>query len=661
MQTDKIRNVVFASQGGTGKSSLVASLLCKMGIFSKSPKKEEIFKACDYTPEEAERGFTILTKVFTADFNKHLFNLIDTPGYPDFLGEVIEGIHAAESVVLVIDATANIEAQTERIWELTKERKLASIIFINKIEKEDSDFRKIWKELEESLEAEFLPLYFPEEGTLTPILSEDSPKDKEIEKLREKIIERAAESTDELTEKYLEEGSLSKQEIEEGIKEQVKNGNLNLIIPGSVWEEKGIEELIKFFMDYLPSPKERKIQKDDKEEIDCAEERSFLSQVFKSTFEPHLGDMSLVRIFGGSLKSGDTILNVTTGETQKIGQIQRLTGKNREEVSSAGAGEIVGLLKLKNTKTSDTLASSDSSVKLLPIEFPVPIYSIAIKPKERKDEEKISYALSKICQEDPTLKVEVNHEFGQIIFSGLGELQLNMNLSKLSRYGVNVKIEKSRIPYRETIKKSAKAQGKYKRQTGGRGQYGDCWIELSPLKRGEGFQFVNKIVGGAIPQRFIPSVKKGVQETMKKGPLAGYPVVDTEVKLYDGSFHPVDSSDIAFQIAGSMAFKNAFPDADPTILEPIMKIKIKIPDEYLGDVTGDLNARRGKIISIDSEGKRRVVKAFVPMAELNRYAVDLKSMTQGRGTFNMEFSHYEEVPSHLQTKIIEESKKEEKK
>ena len=660
----RIRNIVFASQGGTGKSSLIASLLHRMNILSKLPRKEEIFKACDYAPEELNRGFTIISKVFTAKYKDYLLNLLDTPGYPDFSGEIIGAIQAVENAVVVVDATGSIEVQTERVWEWIKEKNLPRVVFVNKIDRDEADFKKLWHELEEKLEVEFIPLYLPYEKKLVSILEEDSPPEslkQEIEEIREKIIERAAESTDELTEKYLEEGGLSKEEIEEGIREQVRSGNINFIIPGSAWEELGVDELISVFLKIFPSPEGRKLKTVKGEEITCEENGSFVAQVFKSTFEPHLGDMSLVRIFRGKISSGATILNATRGETEKIGQIQRLSGKNRQEIESASAGEIIGLLKLKNTHTSDTLTSPDTPLLLESIDFPSPIFSIAIRPKERKDEEKISYALGKICQEDPTLKTEVSHEFGQTILSGLGELQLNMNLEKLSRYGVNVVVEEPKIPYRETIKGTAKAQGKYKRQTGGRGQYGDCWLELTPKERGEGFEFVNKIVGGAIPARFIPSVEKGVREAMGKGPLAGYPVVDVQVTCYDGSFHPVDSSDIAFQIAGSMAFKNAYPQANPTLLEPIMKVEIKIPEEYLGDITGDLNARRGKILSIDAEGRKRVVKVLVPLAELHRYAIDLKSMTQGRGTFAMEFSHYEEVPSHLQTKIIKEAKKEEKK
>ncbi len=663
MQMSHIRNIVFASQGGTGKSSLIASLLNKMNALAKLPRKEELFKACDYAPEETDRGFTIISKVFTVTYKEHLINMLDTPGYPDFSGEVIGAIHAAENVVIVADATGSIEVQTERVWEWIKEKNLPCVVFVNKIDRPEADFKKLWNELEEKLEAEFFPLYLPYEKKLISVLEEASPPEsikQEIEEIREKIIERAAESTDELTEKYLEEGSLSKEEITQGIRDQVKKRNINFIIPGSAWEGIGIKELISLFTDIFSSPEGRTLKTAEGEEILSEEKGSFVGQVFKSTFEPHLGDMSLVRIFRGKISSGDNILNASREETEKIGQIQQLIGKNRKEITSASAGEIIGLLKLKNTHTSDTLTSPDAPVILEPIKFPTPIFSIAIKPKERKDEEKISYALNKICQEDPTLKVEVSHEFSQTILSGLGELQLNMNLAKLSRYGVNVVVEEPKIPYRETIKSTAKAQGKYKKQTGGRGQYGDCWLELSPLGRGEGFQFLNKIVGGAIPSRYIPSVEKGVREAMTKGPLAGYPVIDIQVTCYDGSFHPVDSSDIAFQIAGSMAFKNAYPNASPILLEPIMKAEIKIPEEYLGDITGDLNARRGKIISIDAEGRKKVVKVLAPWAELKRYAIDLKSMTQGRGTFSMEFSHYEEVPAHIQTKIIEEAQKEKK-
>ena len=655
VKMEKIRNIVFASQGGTGKSSLIAAILKKCKVVDKLPRKEEYFRACDYLPEEVDRGFTIMGKVFTIPYGDYLLHILDTPGYPDFLGEVIGAMHAAEGVVMVLDASAGVEVQTERVWEFVKDKGLPRVVFANKLDREGADLRKLLQELEEKLGEEFLPLYYPSSEGLKFVPGDEV--DTDWQGYQEKLIERVAESRDELVEKYLEEGSLGKEEIEEGMREEVQKGKLNLVIPGSVWEEKGIEELLDFLVKNFPSPQGRKVITQEGEEISGDENGPFVAQVFKSVFEPHLGDLSLVRIFRGKLTSGAEIINSRKGNKEKIGQIIKLVGKNRKETSSAGAGEIIALLKLKETAISDTLSDPRNPVVLEPIKFPTPLYSIAIRPRDRKDEEKISFALAKICQEEPTLHVEVNHEFGQTILSGMGELQLNLSLSKLSRYGVNVITEDPRVPYRETLKTSAKAQGKYKRQTGGRGQYGDCWIELVPLERGKGFEFENRIFGGAIPSRFIPAVEKGIREAMKKGLLAGYPVVDVKVILYDGSYHPVDSSDIAFQIAGSLAFKNAYPQAQPTLLEPIMKVEIKTPEEYLGDITGDLNARRGKILSIDADGKKRIIKALVPQAELLKYATELKSMTQGRGTFTLEFSHYEEVPQHIQARIIQEYQK----
>ena len=610
VKMEKIRNIVFASQGGTGKSSLIAAILKKCKVVDKLPRKEEYFRACDYLPEEVDRGFTIMGKVFTIPYGDYLLHILDTPGYPDFLGEVIGAMHAAEGVVMVLDASAGVEVQTERVWEFVRDKGLPRVVFANKLDREGADLRKLLQELEEKLGEEFLPLYYPSSEGLKFVPGDEV--DTDWQGYQEKLIERVAESRDELVEKYLEEGSLGKEEIEEGMREEVQKGKLNLVIPGSVWEEKGIEELLDFLVKNFPSPQGRRVITQEGEEISGDENGPFVAQVFKSVFEPHLGDLSLVRIFRGKLTSGAEIINSRKGNKEKIGQIIKLVGKNRKETSSAGAGEIIALLKLKETAISDTLSDPRNPVVLEPIKFPTPLYSIAIRPRERKDEEKISFALAKICQEEPTLHVEVNHEFGQTILSGMGELQLNLSLSKLSRYGVNVITEDPRVPYRETLKTSAKAQGKYKRQTGGRGQYGDCWIELVPLERGKGFEFENRIFGGAIPSRFIPAVEKGIREAMKKGLLAGYPVVDVKVILYDGSYHPVDSSDIAFQIAGSLAFKNAYPQAQPTLLEPIMKVEIKTPEEYLGDITGDLNARRGKILSIDADGKKRIIKALVP-------------------------------------------------
>lgn len=659
---ENIRNVAFVSQSNTGKSSLIANLLVKADVVPKISKKEEAHLVSDFTQEEKERNFTHTLKLFNCPYEKYSFNLIDTPGYPDFIGEVISALTAADAVVFVIDASGSIEVQTEQIWNIVKKKGLPRLFFVNKMDREEADFNKILNELQGKLETQFVPIQAPKmEGktfkAVINLMEESENIPPEFSKYREKLMESAAETDDILTEKYLNDGKLGSEEIKRGFKAGIKQGSVSPIMFGSNYTETGIESLAEFLIDFFPNPAERKVLDKDGKEVSIADKKESLAQVFKVVSEPHLGDVALLRVFSGRFAASSLVYNVSKGIEEKLGQkFQIMKGHGKDEIDGVGMGEIAGIAKLKATQISDTLSSIKEDVVLKLLEFPSPNTSVAVVPKERKDEEKVSFALDKLCKEDPTLHVSFSKEFSEIVLSGMGELHLGTVAKRLvSKFGVNVDFKEPRVPYRETIKGKAKVQAKYKKQSGGHGQYADVWLEIEPLPRGKGFEFVDKIVGGKIPSRFIPSVEKGVKEALGKGVTTAYPVTDIRVSVVDGSFHPVDSSDIAFQIAGSMAFRDAVKQAKPAIIEPIMEAEVTLPEEYVGDVTGDINAKRGRIVNIDVNGHSRVIKALIPLGELHRYASTLKSITKGRGSFQMKFSYYEEAPAHIAQKIVKES------
>jgi elongation factor G len=662
VSVENIRNIAFVSQSNTGKSSLIANLLVKAGAIPQIPRKEDAHSVSDFTQEEKERNFTHALKLFSCTYEKHNFNLIDTPGYPDFVGEVISALDAADAAVFVIDASGSVEVQTEQIWDMVKQKNLPRLFFINKMDRGEADFHKALNEIPTKLEIKLVPVQAPqiEEKTFKAVIDLIEESDNipgEFSGLKEKLTESAAETDDALVEKYLEEGKLAGDEVKKGLKTGIGQGSISPVLCGSNYSDIGIDSLAKFLINFFPDPTKRKILDKEGKEVNIADEKESLAQVFKVVSEPHLGDVALLRIFSGRFNAGSVVYNVSNKAEEKLGQkFQVITGQTKNEVDSVGMGEIVGVVKLKSTQVSDTLSSVKDGLVLKTLEFPLPNTSVAVVPKERKDEEKVSFALDKLCKEDPTLTVNFSREFSEIVLSGMGELHLGTVSKRLaSKFGVNVDFKEPRVPYRETVKGSAKVQGKYKKQSGGHGQYADVWLEMEPLAKGGGFEFVDKIVGGKIPSRFIPSVEKGVKEALNKGVSAGYPVTDIRVSVVDGSFHPVDSSDIAFQIAGSMAFRDAMKQAKPTIIEPIMEVEIVIPEEYVGDVTGDINARRGRILTIEAKGRSRMIKAQIPLGELSRYASTLKSITKGRGTFQMKFSCYEEAPAHVAQKIIKES------
>ena len=663
-----IRNFALVSHGGAGKTSLAEAMLFNSKTVDRLGRVDEGNTALDYSEDEKARKISINLAVASFEWNGVLCNLVDTPGYADFIGDVVSAIRAVDCAVVLLDASAGVEVGTERVWELSSKQSLPKLIFVNKLKKENGDYFKCYEQAKKSFGNKVIPLQIPlgsetgfkaivdlirakayeyNDGRKETEIPEDfKPK---VEEFRKVLIESVAEKDDQLLEKYLNGEILSEEEIISGIKLGLVKNELTPLLCGDAYYNIGIDLLLEAILTYLPPP----------EDVHKMEGEIFSSFVFKTISEPHVGELAYIRIFSGTLEPGVEVLNSKKGVIEKINQIYILKGKERVEVKNLPTGSIGVLVKLKDTKTGDTLSDKNYKTVFPAIDFPPPSTSIAIIPKSKGDEEKVSVGLSKLSEEDPTFKSEYDPELKQTLVLGLGELHLEIILAKLkSKFGVSVDTAKPKIPYRETVRKSVKVQGKYKRQSGGRGQYGDTWIKLEPLPRGAGFEFVKKIVGGAIPSKFIPAVEKGIREAANEGVLAGYPVVNVRATLYDGTFHPVDSSDIAFKIAGSMAFRKGQEQSGSILLEPVMEVEVIVPDEYMGQTIGDLNSRRGRIQSMDQAGKLRKIRAYVPQSEMYKYSTQLRSMTQDRGSFSQKFAYYEQVPKEITERVVAESKKE---
>lgn len=669
----KIRNIALIGHGGSGKTSLGEALLFKAGATKRLGSVAQGNSLLDFDPEEVKRQISINLSLAHFEWKGCWFNLLDTPGFLDFAGEVAAAIRVVENAVLVINAGSGVEVGAENYWAYAEKRGVPRFIFINKMKTPEINVDSVIGELREVFGARVTPVQIPIgsgesfKGVYSLLDGGDPPSEikekveSEVDSFKESIIELS----EELLDKYLSGEEISTDELKRALKEGILKGNFVPVLFGEATELIGVEELLDFLSEFAASPGEgpKEVGKRGEEEVEILPEpdKPLVSFVFKTLTEPHLGELYFVKVFRGTIKPGIEVLNTTVERPEKINQIYLVMGKERKETDSLSAGMLGVLVKLKETKTGHTLSSKEEPIVLEGIEFPEPSISIAIVPKTREDEEKVSEGLSRLHDEDPTFTFRYDPELRQTIISGLGEVHLDVIVSKLrEKFSVNVETERPKIPYRETIRKTAQAMGKYVKQTGGRGQYGICYIKIEPLPRGGGYEFINAIFGGAIPSSFIPSVETGIKKAMEKGVLAGYPVVDVKITLYDGKYHPVDSSNLAFEIAGSMAFKEAQSQAEPYLLEPIYEIEVVVPKEYMGDVIGDLNARRGKILGIEAEGKMQKIKALVPLAELYKYSTTLRSITKGRGTFKTKFSHYDEVPREIAKKIIEESKREEK-
>jgi len=643
---DKIRNVAVIGSGGTGKTSLCEALLFKSGAIARLGKVADGNSTSDYDSEEIQRKHSIHTSLLAFEYDEHKINLLDTPGYIDFIGEVYAALSVVEGVIVVIDAVSGVGVGLDAIWSEVGRLDIPKIVVINKLDKNQADYAAKVEEVRKKLGKDCVPVQMPigKEASFSGIYNLLKPdgvpaemKD-DYETFREMLIEGTAEVDERILNDFMENKPIPEEEIIEAIHKGIEENHVTPILCTSVSKEIGIKELIDEIDYFLPGAQHNKLAKNN----------GLAAYVFKTTLEPHVGELSFIRLFSGEIKPSSSVLNISKGKEERIGQISSLRGKTKIDLPAITTGDIAVLPKLKLTHTGDTLGGKGGA-ELPKTVFPEPVASLSVKPKSKADQEKMALGLGAFMNEDPTFKMHYDPETKETVIYGMGDVHLEVIIHRLKeRYGVEVETGAPRIPYKETIKGKAKGQGKYKKQTGGRGQYGDTWIEIEPLSRGKGFEFVDKVVGGAIPRNYIPSVEKGIREAMGIGVIAGYPVVDLRVTLYDGSYHEVDSSDMAFKIAASMGFKKVFTEAVPTLLEPIVDITVYAPPEFIGDVTGDLNKRRGRITTIESDK----VVAKAPLGELTKYATDLRSFTHGRGTYTFRFSHYEEVPAGTKDKLV---------
>ncbi len=681
---DKIRNIALVGHGDAGKTALAEDLLFRAGVLNRRGRVDEGNTAADFDDEEIKRGFSVSAALLAADYGGHHLNLLDVPGSADFMYELIAGARVAEVAVVVVNAVAGVEVGTERAWREAEANRVARAVVINKMDRERANFDGSLQQLREAFPGvNFVMMTYPVgaaeafkgyvdvargaavlwEGGLAGESTEGEIPGDLVEtatSLGKALVEAAAEQDDELMEKYFEAGGLSADEVARGLSRGIAKGKVVPVFCADAYDGVGGGAILDAVVKYFPSPADVRarigVEPGGTKELErpAAAAAPMSGFVFKTVNDPFAGKLSYVRVYSGRIRTDDQVLDVNAGVKFKVSALVEIDGKNQRPVAEIAAGELGAVVKAAPLKTGDTVAAPGDPVQYPELILPEPVMPYAISPRSKGDEDKLTSSLSKLAEEDPTFHVERNVETKELVASGMGEQHLQVMFSKLeSRFGVAVDAKVPRVAYRETVRKSAKAQGRYKKQTGGRGQFGDVWLEIEPLQGGAGFEFVNKIFGGAIPSKFVPSVEKGVVEALAGGVLAGYPVVDLRVTLYDGSFHTVDSSDMAFKIAGSLGFKKAFADASPTILEPIMEVTVRVPADYMGGVTGDLSGKRGRVMGMEPAGIFHDVKALVPQAEIFRFSSDLRSMTGGKGSFTVRFSHYEEAPPDVVKKVID--------
>ena len=684
-ETSKIRNLGIIAHGGAGKTSLAEAILFNTGMIDRLGRVDDGTSTMDFEPEEIKRKISITSALDHCEWNGHSIHIVDTPGYGNFIADTRACMRTLDCAVVILSAISGVKAQTEEIWSWANEFEIPRIAFVNKLDRERASFLRAIDDMEKALGARGIAIqmpigaedkfqgvidlihmkacFYPKDGSGT-CTEGDIPADclAEATRLREHMVETVAEAYDALTEKYLETGELTEEEIIDGLRVGTMRNTFTAVLCGSATANIGVRQLLDAICAYLPSPLDRTKavgthpKNGDIIERAPDEKEPFSALVFKTTSDPYTGKITIFRVYSGVLNSDSTIFNSTKGVEERIGQIYELEGKKQHPIKQAVAGDIVAVAKLKETITGDTLCDPANPIMFEPAKQLLPVISYAIEPKTKADEDKIHNALHRMIEEEPTLESHRDPQTKEFIISGMGQVHLEVIVEKMKRkFGVEVLLKTPKVPYLETIRGTAKVQGKYKKQSGGRGQYGDCWIEMAPTGRGEGYLFEDKIVGGVIPRQYIPAVDKGIQEAAVEGFLAGFPVVDFKVALYDGSFHTVDSSEMAFKVAGSMAFKKAMELCKPVLLEPIVNMKVTVPDENMGDVIGDLNSRRGKVVGVEPKANSQIIRAVVPMSEVLAYSNDLKSMTSDRGLFSMEFSHYEELPTHLSQKVIVEA------
>jgi len=669
-RAENIRNVVLLSHTGAGKTSLAEAFLYNCGAITRLGRVDDGNTTSDYDPDEIRRQSSINLSVLPLEWKGSKVNIIDTPGYADFVAEVRAALRVADAAVIVICAASGVEVGTEQVWRYCDEVGLPRLIFVNKIDREHADFYKTVAQIQANFGRKCIPVQLPIgaqdsfAGTVDLLTRTSSPPEGEIEPFFERLVEAVAETDDALATKYLEGEELSEGELRAGLRAGVISGTIVPILVGTALDNKGIAELLDAIGQYLPSPKDRDkiIARDPNTEQEVAiepeEEGPLSAFVFKTSADPYVGKLNYFRVYSGTLRSDSTVWNASKGRAERIGQLYTIRGKAQEPTAQVSAGDIGAVAKLAETGTGDTLCSQARPLAFAPISFPIPSLSVAVHPKTKADVDKLGTALSRLGEEDPSLSVRREPDTGETILSGLGEAHLEVAVERMRRkLGVDADLELPKIPYKETITTTTRAEYKHKKQTGGHGQYGHVFLELEPLSRGTGYEFADRVVGGAVPKNYIPSVEKGVHEALHEGVVAGYPVVDIKVTVYDGSYHPVDSSDISFKIAGAHALRKGVSQGEPVLLEPIMSVRITVPEDFTGDVIGDLNGKRARILGMSPQNGANLVEAQVPLSEMLRYATELRSMTQARGSFVMEFSHYEEVPAHITQRIIAESKK----
>ncbi len=671
-----IRNLVLLSHSGAGKTSVAEAVLFNSGVITRLGRVDDGSTTSDYDPDEIKRQISINLTMLPCQWKETKINLIDTPGYSDFVGEVKAAMRVSEGAIIVVCAASGVEVGTEQVWSYCEEATLPRLIFINKMDRENADFYRTVDELKAKFGSRCVPLQLPIgahdsfQGVVDLLTMKSyvgseareaeipSSLQNQVDAFREKLVEAVAEIDDRLVEKYLDGEELSLEELSHGLRQATLSGRIVPVLVGSALQNIGVTLLLDALCN-LPSPKEREViiagdkAGQDRQTIEPSETAPLAALVFKTSADPYVGKLTYFRVYTGNINSNSQVWNATRSGEERIGQLFILRGKTQEPVSQLTAGDIGGVAKLGLTSTGDTLCSRDKLLKIAAIQFLEPIFSQAVHPKGKADLDKLGAALARLSEEDPTLRVHRDADTGETVLSGLGETHLGVAAEKMLRkFGVSVKLATPKVPYKETITISAKGEYKHRKQTGGHGQYGHVLLELEPLLRGSGTEFVDKVVGGAIPRNYIPAVEKGVNEAVQEGVLARYPVVDIKTRVYDGSFHPVDSSEICFKIAGAGALKKGLAQGQPILLEPIMNIRVTVPEDFTGDIIGDLNTKRARVLGMNPENGINVIDAQVPLAEILRYAIDLKSITQGRGSYTVTFSHYEEVPPQFAQKII---------
>ena len=683
---EKTRNIGIMAHVDAGKTTTTERILYYTGKIHKIGETHEGASQMDWMEQEQERGITITSAATTAQWKDTRVNIIDTPGHVDFTIEVQRSLRVLDGAVTVLDSQSGVEPQTETVWRQATEYGVPRIVFANKMDKIGADFLYSVSTLHDRLQANAHPIQLPIgseddfRGIIdlikmkaeiytndlgTDILEEDIPAEylEQAQEYREKLVEAVAETDEELMMKYLEGEEITNEELKAGIRKATINVEFFPVLCGSAFKNKGVQLMLDAVLDYLPSPLDIPAIKgvnpdtDEEEERPASDEEPFAALAFKIMTDPFVGRLTFFRVYSGVLNSGSYVLNTSKGKRERIGRILQMHANSRQEIDTVYSGDIAAAVGLKDTTTGDSLTDEKAKIILESINVPEPVIQLMVEPKSKADQDKMGIALQKLAEEDPTFRVETNPETGETVISGMGELHLDVLVDRMKReFKVEANVGAPQVSYRETFRASTQARGFFKRQSGGKGQFGDVWIEFTPNEEGKGFEFENAIVGGVVPREFIPAVEKGLQESMANGVLAGYPMVDVKAKLYDGSYHDVDSSETAFKIAASLALKEAAKTAQPAILEPMMLVTITVPEENLGDVMGHVTARRGRVDGMEAHGASQIVRAYVPLAEMFGYATVLRSATQGRGTFMMVFDHYEDVPKSVQEEIIKKAK-----